>query len=125
MIGLVASVWDTFDDPFINTRLYSRAELLWYFGGWVLWIPVYWVVIARLRHGYLEIQAITACGNIAREFLWGFVYAQNMGWGLQLICMGAFLMDLGILYGVFRFGRLQISDRRARPFWPLIAITRL
>jgi len=28
VIGLVASVWDTFDGPFINTRLYSQAELL-------------------------------------------------------------------------------------------------
>ncbi|MFT4866425.1 MAG: hypothetical protein ACI9N0_000263 [Ilumatobacter sp.] len=125
MIGLVASVWDAFDGPFLNTRLYSRGELLWYFGGWILWIPVYWVVIARLRHGYLEIPAIAACGNIAWEFLWGYVYAQDMGWGLQLIYMGAFLMDVGILYGVFRFGRLQISDQRARPFWPLIVVIML
>lgn len=118
-------VFDVFNGPFLNTELYDTAELLWYFGGWILWIPVYWVVIARLRHGYLEIPAIAACGNITWEFLWGYVYPQDMGWGLQLIYMGAFLMDLAILYGVFRFGRKQIADERARPYWPAIAIVLL
>ncbi len=118
-------VFDVFDGPFLNTDLYSAAEMWWYFGGWILWIPVYWVVIARLRDGYLEIPAIAACGNITWEFLWGYVYPQDMGWGLQLIYMGAFLMDLAILYGVFRFGRHQLADRRAQQYWPLIAVTLL
>ena len=125
MTALIASVFDAFDGPFLDTRLYDRAQLLWYFGGWILWIPVYWVVIKRLRQGYLEIPAIAACGNITWEFLWGYVYEQNMGWGLQLIYMGAFLMDLAILYGVFRFGRLQICDERAHRYWPFIALTML
>lgn len=118
-------VFDVFSGPFLNTDLYDAAEMWWYFGGWVLWIPVYWVVIARLRHGYLEIPAIAATGNITWEFLWGYVYPQNMGWGLQLIYMGAFLMDVAILYGVYRFGRLQVHDERARPWWPVIATTLL
>lgn len=122
---IVASVWDSFDGPFLDTSLYSTTELWWYFGGWILWIPVYWVVIARLRHGYLEIPAIAACGNITWEFLWGYVYQQNMGWGLQIIYMGAFLMDLAILYGVFKFGRHQLTDQRAARYWPAIALTML
>lgn len=122
---IVASVWDAFDGPVLDTSLYSGAELFWYFAGWILWIPVYWVVIARLRQGYLEIPAIAACGNITWEFLWGYVYQQNMGWGLQIIYMGAFIMDLAILYGVFRFGRLQLDDARVHRYWPVIAVTML
>ncbi|MFT4657428.1 MAG: hypothetical protein ACJAXA_000855 [Candidatus Aldehydirespiratoraceae bacterium] len=119
------SVFDVFNGPFLNTELYDTAELVWYFGGWVLWIPVYWVVIARLRRGYVEIPAIAATGNIAWEFLWGWVYPQNMGWGLQLIYMGAFLMDVAILYGVFRFGKYQLENVEARKYWPVIIVTLL
>ncbi len=39
--------------------------------------------------------------------------------------MCPFLMVVGILYGVFRVGQLQISDQRARPFWPVIFVIML
>ena len=45
--------------------------------------------------------------------------------GLQLIYMGAFLMDLAILWGVFRYGRLQVDNLEARRYWPLIVPTML
>ncbi len=118
-------MWDVFQGPFLNTETYDAAQLAWYFAGWLLWVPVYVVVIARLRNGYLEIPAIAACGNITWEFLWGWIYPQDMGWGLQLIYMGAFLMDLAILWGVFRYGRLQVDNLEARRYWPLIVPTML
>jgi hypothetical protein len=116
---------NVFDGPFLDTSAYSTAELFWYFTGWILWIPVYAVVIARLRRGYVEIPVIAACGNITWEFLWGFVYDVDMGWALQLIYMGAFLMDAFILVGVYRYGNEQVSNPAGRRYWPVTVTTLL
>ena len=108
---------------FIDSTGYSGAEIFWYFGGFLAWTPAYvGVLLIAVRERRLEIPMLAATGNIAWEFLWGFVYGGNldMGRGLQFIYIGAFVLDVGILYAVFRYGRDQSTAPLVRRWWPLL-----
>jgi hypothetical protein len=109
--------------PFLDTSGYSGAELFWYVGGFLAWTPAYVAIIAiAIRHRRLEIPALAATGNITWEFLWGFVYGGDldMGWGLQAVYIGAFLLDVGILVAVFRFGPQQVTNPLVRRLFPML-----
>jgi len=87
---------------------YSHWETFWYVGGFVVWAPAYVaIVIIALRKRRLEIPLIAVTANVTWEFLWGLVFHQNMGPGLQWVYRGACILDLFILLAVFRYGRTQ------------------
>lgn len=89
---------------------YSNWETFWYVGGFLMWAPAYVaVVLIALRHRYLEIPILAATSNVTWEFMWGFVFTQDMGPGLQTIYRGAFILDLFILFNVFRYGAKQTT----------------
>lgn len=90
---------------------YTTWETFWYVGGFLAWAPAYAaVVIIAFRHQRLEIPIIAATSNVTWEFLWGFVFTQDMGPGLQFVYRGACIMDLFILFYVFRYGAKQTSS---------------
>ena len=111
--------------PFFDTDGYTTAELLWYVGGFLAWTPAYVaIIVIAVRHRRLEIPVLAATGNISWEFLWGFVYGGDldMGWGLQAVYIGAFLLDAGILVAVFRYGRAQTTDELVRRLLPVLVV---
>src|SRR5438067_842428 len=118
-LGVIAL--GTHHRPFFDTHLYSLPEILLYACGFLLWTPGY-VAIARqaFRHGQLEEPMLAACGNIAWEFYWGFFVRVDMGWGLQFIYIGAFILDCFILFNVYRYGWKQSTTANLRPVWPLL-----
>lgn len=110
-------------NQFINSTAYSDAELFWYFGGFLAWTPAYVaVLVIGLRQRRLEIPVLAATGNITWEALWGFAYGGDldMGWGLQVIYIGAFVLDAGILYFAFRYGKAQSMAPLIRRWWGLL-----
>jgi hypothetical protein len=112
-----------FAGPFLDFHRYSGAEIFWYIGGFLVWTPAYVaVIVIAWRERRLEIPAIAAVGNITWEFIWGFVYKVDMGWGLQLVYQLAFVLDCFILYNVFRYGALQTSNALVRRLFPYLAV---
>jgi hypothetical protein len=92
----------------LAAQTYSHWETFWYVGGFVVWAPAYIaIVIIAVRKRRLEIPVIAVTANVTWEFLWGFVFRQNMGPGLQWVYRGACILDLLILFAVFRLGRTQ------------------
>lgn len=123
MIAALAWPQIDFSGPFVDLHRYSGWEVFWYIGGFLLWTPAY-VQVIRIawREKRLEIPAIAAIGNITWEFMWGFLYRVDMGWGLQLVYQAAFVLDCFILWNVFRYGALQSSNQRVRDAFPWLAI---
>ena len=92
----------------IAVQTYSHWETFWYVGGFVVWAPAYIaIVVIAVRQRRLEIPLIAVTANVTWEFLWGFVFHQNMGPGLQWVYRGACILDLFILAAVFLLGRTQ------------------
>jgi hypothetical protein len=92
----------------LAAQTYSHWETFWYVGGFVVWAPAYIaIVVIAVRQRRLEIPVIAVTANVTWEFLWGFVFRQNMGPGLQWVYRGACILDLLILLAVFRLGRRQ------------------
>jgi len=89
-------------------QTYTDWETFWYVGGFLAWAPAYVaVVLIAFRERRLEIPMLAATSNVVWEFMWGFVFDQDMGPGLQFIYRGACILDLFILVNVFRYGGLQ------------------
>lgn len=88
-----------------GVQTYSHWATFWYVGGFLVWTPAYVVIVIRaVRTKRLEIPVVAATSNVVWEFMWGFIWQQNMGSGLQFIYRGACVLDVFILLAVFRFG---------------------
>ena len=67
-------------------QTYTDWETFWYVGGFLAWAPAYVaVVLIAFRERRLEIPMLAATSNVVWEFMWGFVFDQDMGPGLQFI----------------------------------------
>ena len=90
---------------------YTTAQLFWYLGGFLLWGIAYVVVLINIRkHRFVEIPAMAVCGNVTWEFLWGFVWhVEMMGQTLQWFYRLGCLLDIGILFLLFRYGAQQFT----------------
>jgi hypothetical protein len=101
---------------------YSGWEVAWYVGGFLAWTPAYVMILwIGFKQRRLEIPVLAATGNIAWELIWGFFFSVDMGYGLQNVYRGAFIIDAGIIYLVFRYGRAQASTPLVRRwFAPLV-----
>lgn len=112
-----------FSGPFVDLDRYTGWEVFWYIGGFLMWVPAYVVVIKiAIKEQRLEIPFVAAIGNATWEFMWGFLYRVDMGWGLQLVYQGAFVLDCFIIWNVWRYGAKQVENERVRAVFPWIAV---
>jgi hypothetical protein len=102
---------------------YSGAEVAWYVGGFLAWTPAYVMIIwIGWKQRRLEIPVVAATANIAWELIWGFFFSVDMGYGLQNVYRGAFLIDVLILWFVFKYGREQTDVPLARRSYPVLVV---
>jgi len=97
-------------EPLINTAKYTTPELLFFAAGGIAWALAYMGVLREIvRKQFVEIPATAVCANIAWEFVWGFLYPNELGrffsWGYR----AWFFFDLAIVYLLFRFGDKQVE----------------
>jgi hypothetical protein len=119
----VNGLTNLFQGPFLDHHRYSWFEIAWYAGGFLLWVPAYIAIIGiARRERRLEIPIVAATGNISWELLWGVFYRVDMGWGLQFIYLGAFVIDAGILIAALRFGGEELEGLRDPRWFPLIVV---
>ncbi len=93
-----------------NTAQYPAPLLLLFGVGCFGWVVAYVAIVRNaLRNRFLEIPAGAVVANIAWEFVWGFLYANELGrffsWGYRIW----FFFDLGIVYMLFRYGDKQVE----------------
>jgi hypothetical protein len=112
--------------PFLDTSHYSATEIAWYVGGFLAWVPAYVaIIVIAVRERRLEIPVLAATGNITWELVWGFGYQVDMGWGVQVVYQGAFLIDALILFSVFRYGAAHAREPRVRAVFPVLVVALL
>ena len=87
---------------------YTVPEMLLFAGGCWLWCITYAIIIVRMRrYKFVDMPAIAGAGNFAWEFLWTFFFVTNMGWIVQWAYHGWFILDLYIVWYLFRYGHKQ------------------
>lgn len=92
----------------INLECYRISELPWFFVGCGLWAIVYGIIVYRgFKLKWVEMPTLAAAGNIAWEFVWGFIHETNMGSLAVYLYQLWFAMDVVIFYLVWRYGFKQ------------------
>lgn len=95
----------------INTDIYSVTELILFGIGAFFWILCYVFTIRNIiKYKYVSISAGVIGANIAWEFLWAFIFKQDMGMALQIGYIGWFILDVFIVYSTFKYGYKQVND---------------
>jgi hypothetical protein len=113
------------DRPFINTTDYTSPQLILFGIAALYWIWVYIAVIKDItKNKFVGIPVLAVCANIAWELLWSFRFHTNMGELFQWGYRAWFIMDVVILYSVFRYGKIQFSDPMLKKnFTPIVIFT--
>ncbi len=93
-----------------NTSQYPATLLILFGVGCFGWVVAYVAIVRNaLRNRFLEIPAGAVVANIAWEFVWGFLYPNELGrffsWGYRVW----FFFDLAIVYLLFRWGARQVE----------------
>jgi hypothetical protein len=108
-----------------NTDEYSVLQLVVFGLGCFGWVVAYAGTLQMLaKQRFLEIPAAAVCANVAWEFVWGFLYPNDLGhfftWGYR----AWFFLDVFITYNLFRVGVKQIDTPAIRKhFVPICAAT--
>jgi hypothetical protein len=94
-----------------NTSQYPVPLLVLFGVGCFGWVVAYVAIVKNaLRNRFLEIPAGAVVANIAWEFVWGFLYPNELGrffsWGYRVW----FFFDLAIVYLLFRWGDKQTAQ---------------
>jgi hypothetical protein len=101
---------------------YTVAQLLMYYTGAFFWLFTYaWVIRRIIKEKVVEFPGIVIAGNVAWELLGGFVIYPPLPFGGDIMLhawrAGA-IMDVFMMYSVFRYGVKQYSDPALRKLHP-------
>ena len=92
----------------LNTATYTIPELVLFGIGAFFWILCYiYVIRGIIKYKFVGISASVVGANFAWEFLWAFVYRQDMGEIIQIGYYGWFALDCFIVFSMFRYGYKQ------------------
>lgn len=94
--------------------------------GWVFWISFYALICHSIvKDKYVEMPWLCVCVNIAWEGVWGFGFSDqiDLGYFFILNYRAWFLLDIFILWGVFKYGRKQIDIPELKKYLVPIVIS--
>lgn len=101
----------------LNFEKYSGLELGLFFSGALLWIIGYIYIIKSIRQKqFVEMPATILAGNFAWEFLWAFVFHQDMGFAIELGYKLWFILDLYIVFSFYKYGFKQVNES-VKPYY--------
>ncbi len=99
----------------LNLDYYTPLQLILFGIGAVFWLVNYAYIIKNIiKHKFVEMPAAVLCANFTWEFLWGFVFEQNMGAVLGIGYKLWFVLDIFIVYSFYKYGNKQVT----KPFIP-------
>lgn len=96
----------------INLNEFTTYEITVTAIGWVFWITFYGLIIKSIvKDKYVEMPWICVLANISWEFIWGFIFYEQINLGELFIWSyrAWFLLDIFILWGMFKYGKKQID----------------
>ncbi len=108
----------------LNTTDYSIPELILFCTGCFMWIVVYLIYVKNIyKNQFIEMPVIAAGSNFAWEWIWGFAFHTDMGLLCQWFYQAWIIIDLYIIYGVFRYGYKQFAFdfSREKSVWITLA----
>lgn len=86
--------------------------------GTGFWIAFYFILVRNaMRTKFVEMPVFAACGNIAWEFLWGYVFTTAGGLIISWSYKAAFLLDIVIFYHVVRYGARFATNALVARYW--------
>lgn len=109
----------------INLEQFTPYELTVTAIGWLFWITLYALIIRSIvKDKYVEMPWICVLGNIAWEFVWGFLFYDSINLGELFIWSyrAWFLLDIFILIGLFKYGRKQIEIPEIKQYFVPICL---
>lgn len=96
----------------LNLSTYTSLELGLFGLGAFCWLVCYaFVIRGIIKYKFVGISAGVVGANIAWEFLWAFVFKQDMGWLLQIGYCGWFFLDCFIVWGIYKYGSKQVNEK--------------
>jgi hypothetical protein len=105
------------ENYWLNTAVYSNTELILFGIGAFFWIICYiFVIRGIIKYKFVGISASVVGANIAWEFLWAFIYRQDMGQVIQIGYYGWFALDVFIVFSMFRYGYKQVLPQNQKYF---------
>ncbi len=98
------------NEQLLNTSMYTPLQLTLFITGCLMWVGVYLIFIKNIyQKKYIEMPMIAATGNFSWEWLWGFAFATNMGLIAQWVYQAWIVIDLYLIYGIYRYGYKQAN----------------
>ncbi|HSZ24638.1 MAG TPA: hypothetical protein VK766_02915 [Cytophagaceae bacterium] len=104
----------------LNADYYTPFQLCLFGIGALLWIVNYVVIVRTIiKHKFVEMPAAVLCANFTWEFLWAWIFTQNMGFAIGLGYKLWFFLDIFIIIGFYRYGYKQVSTSVV-PYYKLL-----
>ncbi|MCW3083972.1 MAG: hypothetical protein JWP12_1338 [Bacteroidetes bacterium] len=101
----------------LNRATYTLPELILFGIGAFFWILCYvFVIRGIIKYKFVGISASVVGANFAWEFLWAFVFRQDMGEIIQIGYYGWFALDCFIVFSMFRYGYKQVLPQNQKYF---------
>jgi len=95
----------------LNTEYYSTFQIILFLTGAVLWVVNYVFIVRTIfKKKFVEMPAAVLAANVTWEFLWGFIFEQNMGMVVKIGYMAWFFLDLFIVWGFYKYGFKQVNE---------------
>lgn len=110
-------------ESLVNTRDYTTVELILFGVGCYMWVVVYAIFIRQTWRGQcIGMPVFAACSNFGWEIVWGVIPpSTDMGPLLVWAYRSWFILDLYIIWGVYRYGSAQVSTPAlAKYYKPLV-----
>lgn len=96
-------------ETLFNLKDYTPLELLLFNVGCSMWVVVYFIYVKNIHtKKFIEMPLIAAGSNFAWEWVWGFAFHTDMGLLPQWIYRAWIIVDLYIIWGVFKYGHKQL-----------------
>jgi hypothetical protein len=115
------TIWEYLKDPhpWFDTTNYEPFQIALFLAGAVLWIVVYIVVIRDIvKLKVVAIPLVAICLNFGFEVTTSFFFVPDMGKTLVVAYWAWMLLDVFIVYAMFRFGWKQLRVQTIKDALP-------
>jgi len=95
----------------LNHDYYTPLQLTLFITGASLWIVNYICIVRNIfKHKFVEMPGTVLAANFAWEFLWSWIFVQNMGMIVTIGYRVWFFLDVLIVWGFYKYGYKQVEE---------------
>ena len=95
----------------LNLDYYTPLQLSLFIAGAALWVINYIIIVRNIfKYKFVEMPSAVLVANFAWEFMWSWVFIQNMGMVLTIGYRAWFFLDIFIVWGFYKYGYKQVTE---------------